>query len=81
VPAYRVTFEDNGRIGRTRGNGDLVITARDANDVADQVYRHVKNKLASRWFEVTVDLEAQRGSIECGRFGRFTVVPLTEGEN
>jgi hypothetical protein len=75
LPAYRIVFKD-GRIGRTRGNGDVVITARGAEHIADQVFRMAQKKLASKWFDVAVDLEEGKGWIEGGRFGEFTIEKL-----
>lgn len=79
IPAYRIIFKD-GRIGRTRGNGDIVITARDADDIAAQIFFIARKKLASSWFDVTVDLEEMHGSIEYGRFGEFTIERLEKAE-
>ena len=71
MTAYRCTFP---RIGRS-SNGSFVetFTAADADDLAEQVFRFAKRKLASRMFVVSVDLERMVGSIEYDRFGTFTI--------
>lgn len=45
----------------------------DADAIAEAVFRYARTKLASSWFEVLVDLESNRVSIEMGRFGVGTV--------
>jgi hypothetical protein len=67
---YRLTFE---RIGRTFRGEVREFTARDADDLAEQVWRLARKNLSSRWFEVAADLESMTGTIEAGRFGRFTI--------
>jgi hypothetical protein len=71
--AYVVSFE---RIGR---HHDLTLEceAVDADDLAEQVFRFAGRHLGSRDYVVSVDLDADattgKGSIDGGRFGRFTV--------
>lgn len=71
MKAYTVKFD---RIGRNRTAGlTLETQASDADDLADKIYRYARRSLASSGFEVVVDLEAGRGSIEYGRYGSFTI--------
>lgn len=70
--AYRVTFD---RIGR-RSDVDLgEFRETVAEDIARQVSRRIRAQhlLASRWFEVTVDLEEGTVFLDGGRFGRGKV--------
>lgn len=67
---YRVNFT---RLGRNHNPQPLECAAADADELAEQVFKHAKKSLASSWFEVVVDLETMKGSIEYGRFGEFTV--------
>lgn len=77
---YTVTFE---RIGRKRGLADLPITvpqrqwARTADYLAEKIYTYARPHLASRNFEVVVDLAAGTGYLFTGQpAGNFTI---TEG--
>ena len=70
---YTAKFE---RIGRRRDVPDLVVVADTADQMADAIWHYAKGFLGSKWYDVTVDLEAMRGSIEYGRFGRFTLEPV-----
>ena len=70
MATYDVRFE---RIGRGHRETVATFDAETADDLAAAVYRHCKGKLASRWFDVTVDLDAGTGGIDGGRFGAFTV--------
>lgn len=71
MTAYHVVFP---RIGRsTNGSFEATFKARDADDLAEQVFLFARPKLASKMFEVIVDLEQMTGSIEYGRFGTFTI--------
>lgn len=71
MTTYRVTFP---RIGRS-SNGSFAeeFIAADADDLAGQIFKYARPKLASSMFMVTVDLETMSGSIEAGRFGTFTI--------
>lgn len=71
---YSVEFE---RIGRRRDVPDNIFTVVDADDLAQQVWRFAGRYLGSRWYDVTVDLDAMTGSIEAGRFGRFFLREVT----
>ena len=73
---YAVEFE---RIGRTRGLPVQHFAAVNGDDLAEQVWRFARRHLGSRWFDVTVDLEAMNGFIEFGRFGRFTIAEEHSG--
>lgn len=68
-----VKFE---RIGRTGTTPEAALTvhvpaqfADDADRVAEYLYVHCKRHLLSNDFEVTVDLEEGKVSLEYGRFG------------
>lgn len=67
---YVVKFE---RIGRTHYVPDVTINASDADGLAGQIHRYAKKFLASKWYEVGLDLKTGRGSIEAGRFGTFRI--------
>ncbi|MCA1572766.1 MAG: hypothetical protein LC798_21230 [Chloroflexi bacterium] len=69
MTTYRLLFE---RIGRNR-DLETTVDAGDADALAEAVWRFARGRLGSRSFEVTVDLEAMKGSIEYGRFGTFTI--------
>jgi hypothetical protein len=76
---YRVKFDRIGRTGTTPGSQlDLFIPMlTDMDAPADWLERkirdHVKKFLTSSYFEVTVDITGLCGSIEFGRFGKFTI--------
>ena len=74
---YRVNFE---RIGRNHSPEPMLIAAIDADDLADKIFTHIRKGklLASREFEVTVDLELMKGSLDFGRFGNFTIEEVKE---
>lgn len=61
------------RIGRNHTVPDLIVDSDDPDVIAREVHRAARPNLRSRYFDVTVDLEAGAGSIEYGRFGRFTI--------
>jgi hypothetical protein len=67
---YRCTFE---RIGRGARGLVREYDADGPNDLAEKVYRDAKNHLASKSFEVTVNLEDGRGWFDGGRFGSFAI--------
>lgn len=67
---YLLKFE---RIGRGNRDTKLHTYAADADELAEQVYRHARPLLVSRMFEVVADLEQGKGWIEGGRFGSFTI--------
>ena len=70
---FRVEFE---RIGRGSRGTVKDFEADDADGLAEQIHRFADGKLASRWFDVSVELNETNvgtGSIEGGRFGTFTV--------
>lgn len=69
MSTYRVTFTDDGRIGRTRGNAPVDLTADDYDGLADAVYRHVRPKLASQGVEVVLGERLNgrlEGAVYCG---------------
>lgn len=68
---YLVRFERVGRDHYVPPQTFTVRAAYAADDLASAIFRFVKPKLASRHFEVIVDLEKMHGSIEYGRFGEF----------
>ena len=74
---YRVNFE---RIGRNHGPEPMLIEADDAEDLALKIFTYIRKHklLASREFEVTVDLELMKGSLDFGRFGNFTIEEVKE---
>lgn len=68
---YVVRFD---RIGRGHCVGqEVTFNAATSASLAEQVYRYAQSKIASKMFEVTVDIETGRGWIESGRFGTFTI--------
>lgn len=72
--AYRVEFE---RVGRRRDIAPQTFTAANPDDLAEQVWRFVGRYLGSRAYDVFVEIEDGRGSIEAGRFGTFTIAEVT----
>jgi hypothetical protein len=82
---YRVTYERVGRHGGRNGStapAPLTVTARDADDLAEQVSRDARRYLASREVEVIVDLAAGTGQILAGfhNAGTFTLEQLLAEE-
>ena len=73
--SYIIDFE---RIGRNHNVPSLTVESDDGEAIAEAVYRHARNHLASRDFVVIVDLDKLSGSIEAGRFGLFTLRRLEE---
>lgn len=69
----RCEFE---RIGRNRSVAPLEVECTDADELAEHVWRYARQNLGSRFFDVIVNLEEGRGSIEMGRFGTFTVTEV-----
>lgn len=67
---YVVTFE---RIGRRRDLPPITVEGADGDEIAEAVWRFANRHLGSKMFDVYVDLEAMRGTIEQGRFGAFTL--------
>jgi hypothetical protein len=69
---YRITFD---RVGRNHNPEPVFIEASDAEDLAAKIFAYIirRKLLASREFEVTVDLTKMSGSIDFGRFGEFTI--------
>lgn len=72
---YEVTFD---RIGRGSRQTTEQFEAYSPDGLAEAIFRHARSKLASSWFDVTVNLEEMRGSIEFGRFGTFTIRELVD---
>lgn len=75
---YEVTFE---RIGRGCKGTVEEFEATDLQHLSEVVYEYARRHLASRGYEVTIYQDkgdVVRGSIEMGRFGRFTVKELAE---
>lgn len=77
-----VKFE---RIGRTGTTPEAALTvhvpanlATDADRVAEVLYRHCRRHLASRWFDITVDLDGGEVLIEGGRFGKGKILVASE---
>lgn len=52
---------------------EIVLNAKDADDLAEQIARYVKKFIASTWFDVTVDLDEGKAWIEGGRFGTCVI--------
>jgi hypothetical protein len=67
---YVATFE---RIGRRHDVPPLTVDSADPDAIAEAVWAYARQFLGSRWFDVVVDLAELRGSIEFGRFGKFTL--------
>jgi hypothetical protein len=74
---YKIEF---ARIGRNRNVGPLQVTVpeREAWQTADylahKIHGHAKRHLASRYFEVVVDLDAGTGYVFTGQpAGDFTI--------
>lgn len=72
MTSYRVTFK---RIGRNHAVPDLVTKAADADDLAVAVHKYARKHLASRNYNVAVDLGEGTGFIACGMHngGEFTI--------
>lgn len=64
------------RIGRTHRQVTLTLTAADADDLAEQLYRACRPHLRSSDPDVTVDLTAGKAWILGGRAGTFTIEEL-----
>ena len=79
---YRVTYRRVGRRGGRNGSAPppaLTVWAMNADDLALQVHRDVRQYLGSHFFEVLVDLEQMRGSIVTSSLaGSFTVERIAE---
>jgi hypothetical protein len=77
--SYLIKFE---RIGRNHDVSPLIARVRDADHLADVVYRYAWPHLGSRDVEVVVNLEPDKmlgliivgGGFQCG--GSFTVAPM-----
>lgn len=70
MTTYTVKFE---RVGRNHAVPDLTVEAADVDELTEAAYRYAGRFLGSRSYEVVVNLEAMTGSVEYGRFGRFTI--------
>lgn len=68
--SYVIDFE---RIGRNHSPHGLEVNSDDPDEIAEAVFAHARKHLASSWFSVDVNLDEMRGSIEAGRFGKFTI--------
>lgn len=66
---YLVEFE---RVGRNHNVENLSFEGTE-DQLIDAVLRHCRRHLASRGFDVSIDLSTGRGWIEAGRFGKFLV--------
>lgn len=82
---YLVTFERVGRHGGRNGSlppAPVTVKATDAQDMAEQVWQHVRRFVASVGVEVSVDLETMRGQIFAGfsNGGSFTIERLADAE-
>jgi len=62
MTSYLATFD---RIGRNHVVPPLNV-AGDAQDIAEQIYRYAKPRLASRDVEVLIDLDKMEGAIVVG---------------
>ena len=72
---YEVVFE---RIGRRQTVAPLAVDADTADEIAEAVFDYARPRLASKMFEVTVDLDRGVGFIEWGRYGHFKVREMVE---
>lgn len=72
MSGYVATFE---RIGRNHNVPPLTISG-TPDEMAGRVYRYSLGFLGSRDVMVSVDLEEMKGSINGGRFGSFTLIPI-----
>jgi hypothetical protein len=70
-PLYRVTFE---RVGRNHYVPPLEVVATDGDVLARHIHAYAGRFLGSKGYVVSVD--GDRGSIDGGRFGRFTIETL-----
>jgi hypothetical protein len=75
---YRVMFD---RIGRKKEVAPLTVDARDADELAEHIYRYARPHLLSRDVEVSADLEAGKGIVFCGfnNGGTFTIERVADG--
>lgn len=78
---FRITFERVGRHGGRNGSqppAPVDLKATDAEDLAGQVWGHIRRFMASTGIEVVVDLERKRGQIYAGfsNGGSFTIEQL-----
>lgn len=71
---YRVTFQ---RIGRHRDVQPLEVEAANGADLAHHIHGYASRFLGSKDYNVAVN--GDHGSIEGGRFGRFTVEEVNDG--
>ena len=69
---YTVNFE---RIGRNH-SVDAIEVGDNPDAIAIAVWKLAKTKLASHDFQVDVDIDNLKGSIEGGRFGTFTLTEI-----
>jgi hypothetical protein len=67
---YHVAFE---RIGRRRDIPPQTFEAANADELAESVWHFARRYLASHDAFVSCNLETGHGSIESGRFGKFTI--------
>lgn len=70
---YVVDFE---RVGRNHNVAPMTFEdVTEPEELAALIHHRVKGYLASRWFEVIVDLDEMRGHIDAGMrpAGRFTI--------
>lgn len=74
---YRVSFD---RIGRNRQVPALITQAADGYGLAETIAKYAREHIASRGFEVDIDLETGNGMIVCGMHcgGRFTIEKIAE---
>jgi hypothetical protein len=70
-PLYRVTFE---RVGRNHYVPPLEVVATDGDMLAHHIHAYAGRFLGSKDYMVAV--AGDHGSIEGGRFGRFTIETL-----
>ncbi|MFI6160360.1 hypothetical protein ACIA59_10470 [Micromonospora haikouensis] len=73
---YRVEFARIGRKHDVAPFGPVVSGPDHAERIAEEVHRYAGRHLSSRFFDVSVDLDAEQGWIEGGRFGSFTVTRI-----
>lgn len=69
------------RVGRTH-DLDAEFEVSSLDDLAEQIFRFSRKHLGSRWFGVSLGVDADEttgdGCIEAGRFGRFTFTLVPE---